>query len=60
MNKNIDHSETVTVRSNALRWWNSLDVEDRVIYSEAHHGVERHPATLTGREIEEIHKISLS
>ena len=60
MNKNIDHPETIAARAEGLRWWKSLTDEERVIYSEAHHGVERHPATLTGREIQEIHETAIS
>ena len=46
--------------SEALKWWALLTDEERLIYCETHHGDERHPHTLTGREIEDIHQIAIS
>lgn len=52
----IDYPEAQIIRAEALKWWNkTLSAEDRVMYCEAHYGIERHPATLTGREIEKIY-----
>lgn len=48
-------------RSIALRWWaTELTPEQRVEYTSLHHGDERHPHTLTGREIEDIYQTAIS
>lgn len=54
MNKNIDDPLARTLRSEALKWWALLTDEERLIYCQSHFGDERHPKTLTGREIEKI------
>lgn len=59
-NDNIDYPEARIIRSEALKWWAIITPEERVIYCDAHHGSERHPSTLTGREIELIYKTSKS
>lgn len=54
-NDSIDYPEARIIRSEALQWWAICTPEDRVIYCEEHYGIERHPTTLTGREIERIY-----
>ena len=58
MNKYIDFPPARKNRSEALQWWATLAPEDRIIYCETHHGEERHPATLTGKEIQKIFEIA--
>ena len=57
-NYEIDYPTAREMRVIALQWWALLHPEDRVIYCEAHHGVERHPSSLTGREIQSMYLIS--
>ena len=62
MNENFENNfvEAHVERSEALQWWAALPPEDRVIYTEAHHGEERHPMTLTGSEILDIYRTAIS
>lgn len=57
-NDSIDYPEARIIRSEALQWWAICTPEDRITYCEAHYGENRHPATLTGREIENIYVTS--
>lgn len=49
-------------RSVAIKWWNSLTFEHKFykviewLKSQNRDTTERHPESLTGREIEEIHR----
>ena len=50
-------------REVALKWWNSMSFEDQFfatikwLSSRDRDTTERHPESLTGREIQEIHEM---
>lgn len=53
-NDNIDNQHARTLRSEALKWWALLTVEERIHYCVARYGEWRKQTSLTGREIEKI------
>lgn len=56
----------MTTREKAINWWNKLSLESKFyevipwLTSKDLGAAERHPNNLTGREIEELYRISES